>query len=400
MAMMDALAQMVKLRESGRERGLGQVNSFLRAQRMKELGNRFFARGDWTADGLQRFAQEENVQPGEMQALVGMVKQFREAQAPIEKFKSTPYGPMNPETGAIDRQGTFMNTTRGVFGTKDQKIVRGQSFDPGTEPLMVPETPEFKPIFMYKKGKDGSIVKVKANTELEARKFEGQGYERGQYTRPPAGMDVEMGPDGVMRVRTGVGRGGNAELTNPVKTKVQKDVLDTQESLTRLNGIAAQFKPEFQTLGTRWDVLRSDVSEKLGFKLNPEDAALVSDYSTFRMDAIDQINRYIKMITGAQMSEKEAERILKGMPNPGQGFFDGDGPTAFMAKMDRTIEKLNLAQARYKYMLMNGIALDDVGVPTLDQIPSIMNARGKELMDTGMSKEEVRQTLREEFGQI
>ena len=94
------------------------------------------------------------------------------------------------------------------------------------------------------------------------------------------------------------------------------------------------------------------------------------------------MNEYIKSITGAAMSEPEAQRILRGMPNPGQGLFDGDSPTEFKAKLDDAMKQTRLALARYEYIKRNGIGLTDRAgnaVIPLERMPEIMNQRGRAL---------------------
>jgi hypothetical protein len=115
---------------------------------------------------------------------------------------------------------------------------------------------------------------------------------------------------------------------------------------------------------------------------------------------------YIKRITGAQMSEAEAERIKLAMPDIGQGFFDGDGPTKFQSKMKNAMEKIKLAEARYQMYLSQGLQPAQIkqmvktgrGVIGLEETRSAIQQRGAELSSQGMDNDEIKAALRQEFG--
>jgi hypothetical protein len=80
--------------------------------------------------------------------------------------------------------------------------------------------------------------------------------------------------------------------------------------------------------------------------------AQLEDYTTFKEDAWDNFNRYVKEITGAQMSENEVSRLRLAIPDPAR-----DGPVAFKAKMTRAIQVLDRAGNVYRSMLDKGMPL-------------------------------------------
>lgn len=169
-------------------------------------------------------------------------------------------------------------------------------------------------------------------------------------------------------------------LGTPAKNEIEKDLLTVTQRSMSLNAIKTAFKPEFQTLQTRWSTLYTDAKDKVGFEPNPEDAKQLKEYSTFKQNAIANLNQYIKDMTGAAMGIQEAERLTKAVPNPGQGLFDGDGPTVFKQKLDNSIEMAMKVQARLSYAKRNGISvLDEKGEPriSLDHMPEIMNSFGR-----------------------
>ena len=63
---------------------------------------------------------------------------------------------------------------------------------------------------------------------------------------------------------------------------------------------------------------------------------------------MDNLNRYIKEITGAAMGVEEAKRIISAQPNM------DDGPTAFMAKITATQRAAELAVARTRLLRRDG----------------------------------------------
>ena len=68
------------------------------------------------------------------------------------------------------------------------------------------------------------------------------------------------------------------------------------------------------------------------------------------------MNQYIKDITGAQMSEFEAKRLRKAIPDPGDTLLGGDDPIAYQAKMASALDEFAKAKARYEYYLQKGLA--------------------------------------------
>jgi hypothetical protein len=186
--------------------------------------------------------------------------------------------------------------------------------------------------------------------------------------------------------------------------KIDEGLLDQTQGLMRLDAIQSQFKPEYQTLATRGGNWWTAAKETLGAKLNNKEKKDLEDFSKYRRNAIDSLNQYIKSVTGAAMSEAEAQRILKGMPNPGQGLFDGDSPTEFKAKLDDAISQTKRAIARSAYLKRQGMSLEDglgKGV-SLDSMPQIINERGKaieaELKKSGVTGKPLERAIRRQLG--
>jgi hypothetical protein len=195
-------------------------------------------------------------------------------------------------------------------------------------------------------------------------------YERviGQY-KAGRGTDITIQQPGPMTPGKSAGN------------KVDEEILDTTKGLMRLDTIASQFKPEYQTMLTRGEQWWSSVKEKAGVNLKVKEKKDLEEFSSYKRNAINSLNEYIKMITGAAMSEAEAQRILRGMPNPGQGIFDGDSPTEFKAKLDDAMKQTKMAVARLAYIKRKGMSLEDglgKGL-TLEGMPALINQRGQDI---------------------
>lgn len=220
------------------------------------------------------------------------------------------------------------------------------------------------------------------------------------------GMVIESDGKGGFTIKTNADQSGNA-ISGAAQSEVEKKLLDATYGLARLNGITSSFKPQYQELGTRLGTFWTSTKEKLGIKPSAKEVAELRDFSAYKRRAISNLNLYIKEITGAQMSEKEAERLTRGMPNPGQGLLDGDSPSEFRAKLEDVIAELRMAAARYHYIKKNGIALSDI---PLSKMPDLMNRRAQELessikaqtpgLEEAQVVYQVRGLLAQEFGLI
>jgi hypothetical protein len=130
----------------------------------------------------------------------------------------------------------------------------------------------------------------------------------------------------------------------------------------------------------------------------------LTEYSDFRRNSLNNINLFIKEITGAQMSEREADRIRQAMPDPGEGLLDGDSSTQFESKWSSTMYSLRMIMARNIRLRKNGF--DDQTIQKLaqtDSLPSIsdmkseINKRGNQLKKEGLSDQEIKAQIVKEF---
>lgn len=163
--------------------------------------------------------------------------------------------------------------------------------------------------------------------------------------------------------------------------KVDEDLLGVTRNLMQLDTIANQTRPEFQRFQDKVGFMALKAKDSTTGLTNKEKQDL-TEYTTYRRNTFNTLNEYIKSITGAAMSEAEANRIRKSMPDPGDGLFGGDSPTEFKAKLDDALKQTKMAVARLSYIKRNGMSLEDgkgnATVP-LERMPTLINERGKEI---------------------
>jgi hypothetical protein len=196
------------------------------------------------------------------------------------------------------------------------------------------------------------------------------------------------------------------------QNELDKKQIAGADQIGRLRTIESSFKPEFLQIETRMGLRFNELVDSFrAGKLAPEAQQQLGEYAAFRSDSLNNLNQYIKEITGAAMSVAEADRIKKVMPNPGEGVFDGDSPTVFKSKLDQALRSTKLAMARASYLHKNGFngTADEAAarVP-LDRMNNIMQERARQLRQEAVAKMPglddsairplVAQRLRAEFG--
>ena len=148
--------------------------------------------------------------------------------------------------------------------------------------------------------------------------------------------------------------GGRSDVFSPTKKttdQLQKSLLSSNENLARIENMAGMFDPDYLTYQTKIEQGALKMAEKFGVDVGEQGREKITEISKFKRGAIENLNLYIKEITGAQMSEAEANRLRKAVPDA-----ETDSPTEFKAKMDDAIVQLRKKQARHAYALENGIA--------------------------------------------
>lgn len=142
------------------------------------------------------------------------------------------------------------------------------------------------------------------------------------------------------------------KLPKTVVDDVAKEEIKNTDLMGRLAQIQRSFKPDFlsyENQAKQYGISWLDKFDATRSKLPPQELQTHAEYAAFRRDVTDNLNRYIKEITGAAMGVEEAKRIVSSMPNM------NDGPTEFKAKLDSTVRSAQLALARQRYLRKEGL---------------------------------------------
>lgn len=168
------------------------------------------------------------------------------------------------------------------------------------------------------------------------------------------------------------------ELSKGTKGKVEEGVLSSAEAVGRLNNIYSSYKPEYLNIPFRLKQEWSGLASK--FKDIPEtDKRILAGYSTFKQNALQNLNKTIKDLTGAAMGVQEADRIIASLPNAGTTVFGGDSPQEFESKLDNAVQQTKYALARQNYALKQGISKDAWEKIDLSDMPTIVEKRADEI---------------------
>ena len=132
----------------------------------------------------------------------------------------------------------------------------------------------------------------------------------------------------------------------------------------------------------------------------------LGDYAEFRQNAVQQVNNYIRAMTGAAMSEAEAKRLMMGVANAGSGLFDGDDPVSFKRKLDTAQQGAVFALARYNMILkqnkLPGSAKELEAMMPLGKVRNIMMKKRRSLLQeakrSNLDSGWVREQMQAEFG--
>jgi hypothetical protein len=140
---------------------------------------------------------------------------------------------------------------------------------------------------------------------------------------------------------------------------IEQRQTDLESLQNRLQGIEQIYKPERQTYQdkTYFQYLRQ--KNKLGMELAPEERQYLVETTQMKRRAYENLNLYIQEITGAQMSQEEAKRLRRVMPDPGDGIFDGDSPLQFEANLNDAMSRVRASLKRYRDLRERGLLPND-----------------------------------------
>ena len=200
-------------------------------------------------------------------------------------------------------------------------------------------------------------------------------FLKGVKPEPKKGMKIYDREGNLM---VDMGGGAGPDMTGKTKGMVEEKLLGGREQLARMKVIQAKFKPEYQEIGLRLANTWTGLKARMGQDVSEQDAKSLTEWKNFQRSAIENINLYIKEITGAQMSYLEAKRLKLAQPDPGEKWYTGDDPITFKAKMDDIIKTTRAAVARYEYYKAKGLSDPEIEVivasPAAIPLESLMSS--------------------------
>ncbi len=152
-----------------------------------------------------------------------------------------------------------------------------------------------------------------------------------------------------------------SDLTKPTENLLQKGIVEIQDVKDLTQKLKESFDPSFLNVVKRAGINILAEAEKYGFELDPEQKQLVERMAVFVRRNFKLLNTYVRQISGAQVTDKEAERILNELPNFGLS------PTEYEAAMNDVMRDIALAQARKQWFLRKGITLE---APSIEDVES------------------------------
>jgi len=168
---------------------------------------------------------------------------------------------------------------------------------------------------------------------------------------------------------TAQGQGGKdpSVATAPVRNKLQQQIIDNEQLVGSLTQIKSDLQTKFLTTPGKFenavriikDKLKSETLSKVPLfgkffeGLSPEEQREVEEFQNFTTQAETAFVQFVKSISGAQVSEKEMERLKGAFINMDQG------PTQFAQALDTIIRETNRADRISKRLLAQGFSLEE-----------------------------------------
>lgn len=184
-------------------------------------------------------------------------------------------------------------------------------------------------------------------------------------------------------------------LTKKTTTDLQDQLLSSTAASDRLGETIGKFDEEFLTIGGKVKFGALAMADKTGIPLSDEFKDELTKFTDFKSGALNDLNLYIKEITGAAMTNAEADRLRKAMPDP-----EEDSPTQFLAKLNKVYEETLVVRQRAQMALDQG--LDATNISLTDVKAEILNGnlpqkRFESLIAKGMSAQDAATRIKQEF---
>lgn len=160
---------------------------------------------------------------------------------------------------------------------------------------------------------------------------------------------------------------GGAALTPPIKTSLQKKILENTETLASLDTLKQKYEKRFLQVPHRILATGLEIAELGGVELDPENQKIIGDLADFQSETVDLTAKYVKNISGAAVSDNEVKRLAKVLPNK------NDSPTVFKRKMDSVHKRLTKINLIYKTILAGNKANPSSAIAD-NSIPNVVEA--------------------------
>jgi len=150
--------------------------------------------------------------------------------------------------------------------------------------------------------------------------------------------------------------GDGQSMEKKTKQDLEKEIVLGTKNYQAFERLEKAWRPEFSEIPTRLGISWNSFKDSLGDwnvfgDISDEDKQLMSDYYAWEQQAWDVTNQYIKAITGAQMSEAEAKRIMRALPDPRT--FSGS-PTEYQSKLQGVMKNARLSIIRSNLLMASG----------------------------------------------
>lgn len=217
---------------------------------------------------------------------------------------------------------------------------------------------------------------------------------------PKEGMKVQT-ENGLRLLKKGersVDTAGSLEdtgLTKKSLSTLQDKLISTQATSDSISRSIEKFDSKFLTFGGKAKMGALAMADSAGIPLSDDMKAELAEFTSFKSNSLGMLNEYIKSITGAAMTNAEAERLRKTMPDP-----ENDSPTEFMSKLQNVYDQTLVARQRASYMLENGLTLEQTSLEETRNLitdGTLPQRRFESLVAKGLSEKDAAVQIKKEF---
>lgn len=174
------------------------------------------------------------------------------------------------------------------------------------------------------------------------------------------GFEITTNPDGTTTITQG-GNSVNGGLEKPVKTELQKSIINLEKSASDLRNIVASAKPEFNTYQYQASNALNKFADKFG---KPIDKNKIGEYKRYQNNVKQFFNAYKKEITGSVAAVQEIQDLQDSL------FSVDSSPTEFQAGLKQVQETVNRHLRLQRKLLREGVSGNKIGKALDDAILS------------------------------